>query len=536
MNSHAVKRIEDVNALRARQFAEDAGPMSHPIRPESYISMDNFYTATVYSKGAEVIRMYRTILGKEGFRRGMDLYFERHDGNAVTCDDFLSAMGDANGVDLSQFARWYTTNGTPVVKYESKYDADKKTFYLTLSQESNSDVPLHIPVGVGLIDKKTGHEVVATKVLDLKENKQTFEFPGLDGDVLPSVLRGFSAPVKLVGSSEDEEKNWAFLAANDLDGFNRWEAGQKLYTNAIFQALRGEDSSTTMKYIFEAFERSLNLETNDFSIQAYALVLPAESTLAEEMEVVDPIGLHKARGDVKKAIARKFYSQIRAKYDELTAAMEGKEFSVDATSIGQRRLRNVLLDYLCVVKETAEERETASKLAIDQFNSAFGMTDKYAALSSLVSMDGEEDVVARRESAIKKFYDDANGDALILNKWFTVQALADLPDVLDKVKALADHPDFTMKNPNRCRSLISAFSMNAAHYHAENGEGYKFIGEMVAMVDELNPQMSSRLGGALIQWKRYNEKRGALMKAELQKLAGMKLSNDLFEVVSRGLK
>eukprot|EP00956_Cyclotella_meneghiniana_P016531 scaffold26096_cov62-Cyclotella_meneghiniana.AAC.2 len=535
MNSHAVKRIEDVNALRARQFAEDAGPMSHPIRPESYISMDNFYTATVYSKGAEVIRMYRTILGKEGFRKGMDLYFERHDGNAVTCDDFLSAMGDANGVDLSQFARWYTTNGTPVVRYKSKYDADTKTFYLTLSQESNSDEPLHIPVAVGLIDKKTGDEVVATKVLDLKEKEQTFEF-SVSGDVLPSVLRGFSAPVKLTGSSEDEEKDWAFLAANDSDGFNRWEAGQKLYTNAIFQALRGEDSSTTMQYIFEAFERSLNLETNDFSIQAYALVLPAESTLSEEMEVVDPIGLHKARGDVKKAIARKFYSQIRAKYDELTSTMKDKEFSVDAASIGQRRLRNVLLDYLCAVKETADERETASKLAIDQFNSAFGMTDKYAALSSLVSMDGEEDVVARRESAIKKFYDDANGDALILNKWFTVQALADLPDVLDRVKALAEHPEFTMKNPNRCRSLISAFSMNAAHYHAEDGEGYKFIGDMVSQVDKLNPQMSSRLGGALIQWKRYNEKRGALMKAQLQKLADTKLSNDLFEVVSRGLK
>ena len=536
MNSHAVKRIEDVNALRARQFSEDAGPMSHPIRPESYISMDNFYTATVYSKGAEVIRMYRTLLGKEGFRKGMDLYFERHDGNAVTCDDFLSAMGDANGKDLSQFARWYSTNGTPTVEYESKYDADAKSFYLTLSQKSNSDEPLHIPVAVGLLDKNTGDEVVPTRVLELTEKKQTFSFPGVDNDVLPSILRGFSAPVKLVGSSQDGEQDLAFLAANDSDGFNRWESGQKLYTNAIFQTLRSEDSSKTMGYIYEAFERSLNLDTNDYSIQAYALVLPAESTLSEEMKIVDPIGLHKARGNVKKAIARKFHSQIRAKYDDLTSAMEGKEFSVDATSIGQRRLRNVLLDYLCTVKDTPEERDAASKLAIDQFNASYGMTDKYSALSCLVSMDGEEDVVARRESAIKKFYDDANGDALILNKWFTVQALADLPDVLTRVKALSEHPEFTLANPNRCRSLISAFSMNAAHYHAEDGEGYKFIGDMVAQVDKLNPQMSSRLGGALIQWKRYSEERGALMKAELQKLADMKLSNDLFEVVSRGLK
>lgn len=535
MNSHAVKRIEDVNVLRAHQFPADQGPLSHPIRPESYIIMDNFYTSTVYNKGAEVIRMYKTILGKDGFRKGMDLYFERHDGNAVTCEDFLSAMGDANGVDLSQFARWYNTNGTPTVSYSGEYK--NGTFYLTLSQESNSPEPLHIPISVGLLDKETGEEVVPTKVLDLKEKEQTFEFPGLSGDVLPSVLRGFSAPVKLVGSSEDEEKDWAFLAANDSDGFNRWESGQRLYARAIFQTLSGEDSPKTMDYIYEAFERSLNLDTNDYSIQAYALVLPAESTMSEEMKVIDPVGLHKARGAVKKAIARKFYSQIRAKYDMLTSEMEGKEISVDATSIGQRRLRNVLLDYLCSVKETAEERNVASQLALDQFNTSYGMTDKYSALQALVSMDGEDEVVARREFAIKKFYDDAEGDALVLNKWFMVQATADLPDVLDRVKALTKHPEFTLSNPNRCRSLISVFSANAAHYHAEDGEGYKFIREIVAEVDKLNPQMSSRLSDALTRWKRYSEERGALMKAELQKLADMKpISNDLFEIVSRGLK
>ena len=540
MNSHAVKRIEDVTGLRARQFAEDAGPMSHPIRPESYISMDNFYTATVYSKGAEVIRMYRTLLGKDGFRKGMDLYFHRHDGNAVTCDDFLSAMADANDVDLSQFARWYSTNGTPMVKYESKYDDEAKTFYLTLSQESNSEEPLHIPVSVGLLDKVTGKEVVPTKVLELKEQKQTFEFPGLDGEVLPSLLRGFSAPVKLVGSSDDEEKELSFLAANDSDGFNRWESGQKLYTSLIFQTMRGEQSeSKTQDYVFEAFQRSLALDTDDYSIQAYALIPPSESTLAESLDVVDPVALHKARGDVRKSLARKFYSEIKAKYDELTSAMQGnggEAIEIDAKSIGQRRLHNVLLDYLCTVKETPEEREVASKLAMDQFESSYGMTDRYAALLCLVSMDGEESVVARRDAALQKFYDDASGDALILDKWFTAQALADLPDVLDRVKALVDHPDFKLSNPNRCRSLISVFSMNAAHFHAEDGEGYKFMGDIVAQVDKLNPQMSSRMGGSLIQWRRYSEERGALMKAELKKLAEMKLSNDLFEVVSRGLK
>lgn len=423
MNSHAVKRIEDVNALRARQFAEDAGPMSHPIRPESYISMDNFYTATVYEKGAEVIRMYRTLLGKDGFRKGMDLYFKRHDGNAVTCDDFLSAMADANEVDLSQFKLWYSTNGTPTVKYGTRYDEAAKKFYLTLSQESSSDTPLHIPVAVGLLDSVSGKEVVPTKVLELKEKEQTFEFPGLDGDVVPSVLRGFSAPVKLVGSSLDKEKDWAFLAANDSDGFNRWEAGQKLYTSLIFQTMKGAQSgSRTLEFVFEAFRRTLDLDSNDYSIQAYGLILPSESTLAEELDVVDPVALHKARGDVKKSIARQFYTEIRAKYDKLTAAMQGSgdgDIKLDATSIGQRRLRNVLLDYLCSVKDTPEEREVASQLAMNQFQASYGMTDRYAALSCLASMHGEASVETRRDTALQKFYDDAEGDALILNKWFT---------------------------------------------------------------------------------------------------------------------
>ena len=540
MNSHAVKRIEDVNSLKARQFAEDAGPMSHPIRPESYISMDNFYTSTVYSNGAEVIRMYRTLLGKDGFRKGMDLYFHRHDGSAVTCDDFLSAMADANSVDLSQFKLWYSTNGTPTVTHVSRYDESTKTFYLTLSQESNSDHPLHIPVSVGLLDKVSGNEVVPTKVLELKEKEQTFEFSGLHGDVLPSVLRGFSAPVKLIGTSADEEKDWAFLAANDSDGYNRWENGQKLYTSLIFQTMRGGGSgSTTMEYVYEAFARTLALETDDYSIQAYGLILPSESSMAEELDVVDPVALHKARGDVKKAIARKLQSAIRAKYDELTSAMKGggEDIKLDATSIGQRRLRNVLLDYLCSLKETPEEREAASLLAMNQFESSFGMTDRYAALSSLASMGGEESVVSRREAALKKFYDDAEGDALVIDKWFAVQALSDLPDVLDKVKALVEHPEFTLTNPNRCRSLISVFAMNAAHFHAIDGKGYKFLGEIIAKTDKINPMLSSGMGRGLIRWKRYSQERGLLMKTELQSLSEMKpISDDLFEVVGRGLK
>jgi len=582
MNSNAVKRIEDVRGLRGRQFNEDAGPMSHPIRPDSYISMDNFYTATVYSKGAEVIRMYQTLLSKEGFKKGMDLYFERHDGAAgkllhimylkapvidrtiertndrtnertrseinaltyvplsrlnviVTCDDFLAAMADANGKDLSQFSRWYSTPGTPTVKYESEYKDG--TFSLTLSQDSKSDLPLHIPVSVGLLDKESGREVVPTKVLELKEMEQTFTFDGLKGPAVPSILRDFSAPVKLVSKSGDvDEEALAFLAAHDTDGFNRWESGQKLYTSLIFQTMKDKQSEKTLQYVFEAFGRTLaDKSSTDYSIQAYALILPSESTLSEELEVVDPAGIHEARGAVKKAIARKFQKELQERYNELIELMEKEtEFRVDAASIGRRRLRNVMLEYLCSIRETDEEQEIAAKLATDHFEKAKGMTDKIAALSSLVSMDGKG--AKARDAAIQKFYDDADGDSLVLDKWFMVQALADLPDVLDRVKKLKEHPDFTLSVPNRCRSLIGAFSMNLAAFHDESGAGYRFLGDVLAELDKLNPQISSRTAGSLIQWRRYDEKRGALMKKELEKLAAMKLSDDLYEIVNRGLK
>jgi len=536
MGSNAVKRIEDVASLRARQFAEDAGPMSHPIRPESYISMDNFYTATVYSKGAEIIRMYNTLLSESGFRKGMDLYFERHDGTGVTCDDFRSAMADANGVDLDQFGLWYSTSGTPTVTYESEFEDG--VFKLTLTQKSKSDKPLHIPVATGLIDKVTGEEVVGSTVLELKEETQTFTFEGLENDVVPSMLRGFSAPVKLVSSSgEVDEEALAFLAARDTDGFNRWEAGQRLFTSLVFQKLEGEMSDATMGYVMEAFERTLNSEGMDSSIKAYALTLPSESTLAEEIPdgQVDPVALREARGAVRVSIARKFEKELLEMYNKLSAEMaDDSEFKVDAVSVGRRSLRNTILGYLTCIKESGEEQKVAAELATAHYDSATGMTDKMAALNALASMDGEG--ASARDAALQRFYEEANGDALVLNKWFSVQALANLPDVLDRVKALTKHPDFTLSNPNRCRSLISAFTMNAAPFHAEDGEGYKFIGEMLAELDKLNPQISSRMGSSLIQWRRYGDKRAEMMKGELKKLSELKLSDDLFEIVQRGLK
>jgi len=387
------------------------------------------------------------------------------------------------------------------------------------------------------LDKETGKEVVPTTVLDLKEMTQTFTFENVKGDVVPSILRDFSAPIKLVPESGIvDEESVAFLAARDTDGFNRWDAGQKLYTSLIFQNLKGEQSDQTLAYAEEAFGRLLVGEVSDYSIQAYALTLPSESSLAEDMDVVDPIGLHKACGDVKKSLARKFQAELRSRYDELTSAMEaeGGTLKVDAESIGKRRLRNVLLDYLCAIKETDEEEIAAADLAENHFKKASGMSDKMAGLAVLASMSGKG--AAARDEALKKFFDDAAGDALVLNKWFLVQALADLPDVLDRVKELKKHPDFTVLNPNRCRSLVSAFAMNSAAFHAEDGAGYNFIGEMLAELDQLNPQLSSGMARGLIQWRRYDETRGAMMKAELEKLASSKLSDDLYEVVNRGLK
>ena len=497
--------------------------------------MDNFYTATVYVKGSEVIRMYNTLLGTDGFRKGMDLYFERHDGTGVTCDDFLAAMADANGVDLSQFSLWYSTNGTPTVKYSTSYD--NGVFSLTLEQASNSDKPLHIPVSVGLIDKESREEVVATQVLELKEQKQTFEFKDLKGDVVPSILRSFSAPVKLVpASGEVDEEALAFLAADDTDGFNRWEAAQRLYTSLIFQTMDGEQKESALKYVMEAFERTLTgKKLKDYSIQAYALMLPSESTLAEEVDVIDPAAIHTAHGAVKEAIARKFQSEILARYNELTALVEAEEeLIIDAKNIGLRRLRNVMLDYLCCIKETPEEQKAAAALAKRHLEHASGMTDKMAALSALASMDGEG--ADARDWALKKFYDDADGYSLVIDKWFSVQAMANLPDVQERVKELTKHPDFTLEVPNRCRSLVSVFTMNAPAFHDPSGEGYKFIGELIVKLDKLNPQVSSRLASSLIRWKRYDAKLGGLMKAELEKLKAMKpISEDLYEIVSKAL-
>lgn len=499
--------------------------------------MDNFYTATVYRKGAEVIRMYDTILGTDGFRKGMDLYFKRHDGSAVTCDDFLSAMSDANDVDLSQFSRWYKTSGTPTVTYVTSYDEEKGVFVIGLSQSSRSNEPLFIPIAFGLLDKETGEEVLPTTVLELKEMDQTFIFP-VKKDVVPSILRNFSAPIKMVpASGVVNEIDMAFLASNDTDGFNRWDSAQQLYTAAILKMMEGKEYAETLDLVLNTFGATLiDASISDDAIRAYALILPGESTLAEAVTVVDPVAIRSARKYVKKAIAKKFKTELAAAYNKLTTAVEADTaFKVDGISTGRRRLRNVYLGYLCALDETAEDQIEAAKLASAHFESATGMTDKLAAFNILVSMSGEGE--SAREAAIQKFYDDANGDPLVIDKWFACLASADLPDLLDRVVKLTSHPDFTLKVPNRCRAVILSFANNAAAFHDDSGKGYEFCGDMLEKIDKVNSRVSARTtASSFLSWKRYNEKRASMMKAQLERLKAMEnISTDLLEIVTKGL-
>jgi len=540
MGSPAVKRIEDVRTVRAAQFPEDGGPLAHPIRPESYIAMDNFYTATVYCKGAEVIRMYQTLLGRDGFRKGMDLYFERHDGSAVSCDDFRSAMADANGRDLSQFEEWYLQPGTPQISVESSWDASKGTFALTIKQkvgagqmhlpeEKRREKPMLMPVVVGLLDKETGKEVVPETVLELSEPEQTFTFDGLTSEPVPSLLRNWSAPVKLDYKYSDEVL--AFLAAYDTDSFNRWEATQVLGSKAIKDRYAADPESPVElpAGYADALRRILNdKETTDIKLLAYALTLPSLGTLLETMAPpIDPLRLQQAGKEVKKALAIELKDDLQKRYDELSPA-EGEEVTIDGPSAGRRRLRNTCLSYLSTFKD-----ESSIALCAKQFAEARArdcMTDKLAALGALANVPDTPEA----KEAIQQFYDDAAGDALVLNKWFQMQAIADLDDILPRVQKLIEHPDFTFKNPNRMRSVIGAFVANVTGFHKADGSGYAFLADTVLKVDKLNPQTASRLAKAFNTWPKFDAARQELVKEQLQMMSKKEdeLSKDTYEVVT----
>ncbi|MEW6021486.1 MAG: aminopeptidase N [Pseudomonadota bacterium] len=534
----AVGRIDQVRTLRQAQFPEDAGPMAHPVRPDSFVEINNFYTVTVYEKGAEVVRMYQTLLGREGFRKGMDLYFERHDEQAVTCDDFRRAMADANGRDLSLFERWYSQAGTPVVRAETRYDELAKTYTLTFFQScpatpgQSSKFPFHIPVAVGLLgaDGKDmplvidGKDAGTTAVLELTESEQSFVFENVQEQPTPSILRDFSAPIVLDYNYGDADL--LHLFSHDSDPVNRWEAGQRLAMGRLLK-LTGEAGVGAPLLLDDTFLLAMGKmlvdDTLDPAFREQCLLLPSETMVAEQIAVVDPLAIHLARQFVRANIGTRLREELLAQYH---ANATPGEYSPDALSIGKRALKNLCLAYL-----TAAQDEEGLRLAQEQFDNAGNMTDRVAALSALIHAR-----VPTVDAALQRFYDEFEDEALVIDKWFMLQATSATLDVAG-VRELMRHPAFTLRNPNRARSLISSFCAgNPVQFHAPDGSGYAFWADQVITLDGLNPQVASRLARAMDRWRRYTPALQEHMKKALQQVAGQqRLSNDVREVVGKAL-
>jgi aminopeptidase N len=496
--SRGVTRIQEVRSLRANQFPEDAGPMKHPVRPQSYVEIRNFYTMTVYEKGAEVVRIQHTLLGEEKFQAGMRLYFQRHDGQAVTCDDFVQAMQDASGIDLTQFKRWYDVAGTPVLDCTGKYE--EGSFVLAVRQSMNP--PFHIPFAVKIGD----HE----KVLSLKKQEETFRFP-VKGEPVPSLLRGFSAPVIL--NYPYSEAELLHLLAHDDDPFNRWEAGQRLATSIILE--RGGKPSSELINATRAV-----LRDPDPAFVAEVLMLPAETFLAEQMQVVDPDRLHESRNALRRSLASALKEEFSSTYEKHSSRTP---YSPDARSMGRRTLRNLCLGYLGELGE--------SRLAYEQFRRADNMTDAMAALGTLANLDCPE-----REPALAAFYEKWKDDPLVMDKWLAVQAGSRLPTTLQTVKNLLKHPAFDLKVPNKVYALIRTFSANHIRFHAADGAGYHFLADQIIALNSLNPQVAARMARAFDRWKRFDEQRQAHARKALERIRDTdKLSKDVAEIVGKAL-
>jgi aminopeptidase N len=541
MTSRGVKRISDVNVLRSNQFREDAGPMAHPVRPESYLEINNFYTMTVYNKGAEVIRMLHTLLGPEGFRAGTDLYFARHDGQAVTTDDFVKAMEDATQTDLSQFKLWYSQAGTPQLHISRSYDPKAGTYTLLVRQTvpptpgQPIKKPMIIPLAVALLgrDRKelplqlNGRRSGAggTLVLEVRKDTEKFVFTGIPEEPVPSLLRHFSAPVKVHLDLKDEER--LFLMAYDSDEFNRWDAGQQLAVKLIVGLVRDYQAGRTLKLdhsFMNAFSKNLESKMPDKAFQAFVLALPAESYIADFMEVIDPVAIHEVRRFIQRTLASELRQTFLAVY---YTNQETGSYRPDQESIGRRSLKNTCLAYLMELNEPP-----VRKLCMEQFTNAGNMTDKVTSLAALAGTDCPE-----RHEALASFYEQWKNDPLVMDKWLSIQALSPLPDTLQNVKNLMQHPAFTIKNPNKVRALVGAFTLgNAVRFHDAGGEGYAFLADTVLALDPRNPQIAARLLSPFTMWKRYDNGRKGLMKAQLERIvktAG--LSKDVYEIAFKSL-
>ncbi|MEQ5834243.1 aminopeptidase N [Marinobacter sp. NFXS9] len=540
MGSPTVKRIEDATLLRTAQFAEDSGPMAHPVRPDSYIEISNFYTLTVYEKGAEVVRMIHTLLGEEAFRKGSDLYFQRHDGQAVTTDDFVKAMEEASGRDLGQFRLWYQQAGTPVVDVTDQYDEQAKTYTLTLSQKipptpgQPEKKPQHIPFAIGLIGEhgsdlplklSAGESGAPTqRILDLTESEQTFVFRDVAERPVPSLLRGFSAPVKVrYPWSRDQ---LLFLMSHDSDGFNRWDAGQRLAVDVIQSMVGQPQEQTVDPRLVTAFRQLLSDTDLDQALVAKMLQLPSEAYLIELADVADVQAIHSARTRVLNQLALELQGELMACY---LRNREDGAYEPTPEAIARRSLKNTALSWLLHIND-----EEARQMALKQFDSATNMTDQSGALRSLVNSDFEAD----RTQALDAFYDRFSNDPQVVEQWFSIQAGSPRAGTLSAVEALLEHPAFDWKNPNKIRSVIGAFAgQNLANFHAEDGSGYRFLAKHILSLDSSNPQIAARLVAPLTRWRNYGEVYREGMRAALEQIqAKPDLSKDVYEVVHKSLK
>jgi aminopeptidase N len=510
--------------LRAVQFPEDQGPLAHPVRPDSYIEISNFYTSTVYNKGAELIRMFHTLLGPEKFRAGTDLYFSRHDGEAATCDDFVKALEDGSGVDLSPFKIWYSQAGTPKVRARLEHNGATKTATLHLEQHVDATPgqpvkqPMAIPLKMALIGNESGHEICHERLIVLDAPKQSVTFDNVSERPLLSINRNFSAPI--IVDAERETPDLERLAQADTDPFARYEAIQELMMRALVAGARGEQMDS--EPVIKAIAATLRSNSLDPAFKAEAILMPSDTLLADRMDIIDPDAIHESRERLREAVGN-------ALKDELLAAhrsdgVEGGDLSPKAKGI--RRLRTIALGLLATAHETE-----AAKLAKARFDSADNMTDRQGALGVLVSAEAPE-----RGQALEAFYERFRDDPLVIDKWFALQAAAQRKDTVDQVLRLSKHPDFKIGNPNRLRSLAGTFGANHWAFHSADGRGYNFLADMIIAADKLNPQIAARMVPPFGRWRRFEPNRATMMREALERIAATPgLSKDVYEQVTKCL-
>ncbi|MFQ3171499.1 MAG: aminopeptidase N [Oleispira sp.] len=537
MNSAAVKRIEDASIMRTVQFAEDAGPMAHPVQPDSYMEISNFYTVTIYEKGSEIVGMIHKLVGDTGFRKGSDLYFDRHDGQAVTINEFVSAMEDANNLSLTQFKRWYKAAGTPVVEVESYYDAVAKTYSLTFKQSCEEPFLIPIELGLigrngqelnvmlapGLINKRGAYE---QGIFKLTEKEQVLVFADVKEEPVPSLLRDFSAPVKL--NYDFSRDQLLFLMQHDCDGFNRWDAGQNLALDVIYQVMQqlaeGNKPEVDVRLI-TAYRNVLKRDDIDDAMLAKMLLLPSVAYIAETQAVIDIQAINQARSHVLSVLAGALAKDLAALYQKLNVQ---QDYLPEPKQMAQRGLKNAALSYLLKT-----DNKEYCDLAIAQFENSDNMTDSMAALASVVNSKHK----FQAEVALASFYDKWQAEPLVVNQWLAVQAGSAEYGTIDNIKKLLEHESFDIKNPNKVRSVIGAFAgQSLINFHAPDGAGYKLLADKIILLNRLNPQIASRLVSPLSKWSRYVDSQAQQMKQQLQRIMAEEgLSKDVYEVVSKSL-